>query len=303
MCGDRLAVYTTVYPGSEPFLADWYQSVARQTDRHFDLWVGLDGLTPAQVGAATGRPLLAHWVRARAGDTAADIRQRSFEALIPRYDAIVFVDSDDVLHPTRVASARESLASTDVSGCALRLADAHGKDLGVVFGVPGDADLRQLLPRRNVFGLSNSAYRTSVLERCLPVPSECVLVDWLLASRACAAGAILGFDDVPRMTYRRHPGNCVPVLPPFTTDQVLTASARVVRHYELLLDRGWRWGTAERQPFEAARARAEAFGRAIATCPPVLDRYVSALNELTPEYVWWWVVAHPALEDLWSACD
>ena len=29
----RLALYTTVYPGVERYLADWYASVRRQTDR------------------------------------------------------------------------------------------------------------------------------------------------------------------------------------------------------------------------------------------------------------------------------
>jgi hypothetical protein len=54
MSGERLAVYTTVYPGAEPYLSAWYQSVLRQIDRNFDLYVSLDSLSAEAVIAAIG---------------------------------------------------------------------------------------------------------------------------------------------------------------------------------------------------------------------------------------------------------
>src|SRR5690606_27275191 len=106
-----------------------------------------------------------------------------------------------------------------------------------------------------------------------------------IASRAAAAGARLAFDPVPRMVYRRYGGNCAPLHPPFTMRGVLRAAALVVRHYALLLDgppgrrHGWR------RPFDAARARAEAFHLTMRTSPDVLRRYVRALNRLPPQHV------------------
>ena len=47
MRAERLAVYTTIHPGCEPYLASWCDSIRRQTDRDFDLWIGLDALAPA----------------------------------------------------------------------------------------------------------------------------------------------------------------------------------------------------------------------------------------------------------------
>ena len=38
----RIGVYTTVYPGVEPYLLDWYRSLRQQTDQEFQLWIGLD---------------------------------------------------------------------------------------------------------------------------------------------------------------------------------------------------------------------------------------------------------------------
>jgi hypothetical protein len=90
------------------------------------------------------------------------------------------------------------------------------------------------------------------------------------------------------------------VLPPFTADGVLIASERVVQHYRLLLESDWAWPAGTRAPFERARARAEQFHRVMHMSPDTLSSYVTALNQLTPRYVWWWAVAHPDLEELWT---
>lgn len=300
MSADRLALCTTMYRGVEPFLSEWYDSVERQTDRAFDLWVALDGLTPADVAAAIGRMPHAEWLEMEAGMTPARIRSETFQRLVDRYSAVVPVDSDDVLHPSRVAAAREALLHADVAACALDVMDARGCDLGVVFSMPAGADAAGLLPRCNVFGLSNSAYRSATLRRCLPVPDDCVLIDWLLATRAWAMGATLAFDVTPRMRYRQHAANTAPMLPPFAGEQVLAASGRVLGHYRAVLDGAWPLPPEARERLEAERARVAAFDAAVRARPAALERYVRELNALPPMRVWWWQVAHPSLEPTWS---
>lgn len=311
---DRLAVYTTIYPGCEPFLGSWYASVQRQTDRRFDLWIGVHAVAPATVdvspimtaryeGTPEGeREPAVHWVEATEEDTPASLRQRAFNNLVSRYDSIVLVDADDVLGPDRVECARQMLATFDVVGCALRVIDEQGADLGMTFGPADTDDLPSMLIRWNVFGLSNSAYRASTLARCLPVPPQAVLIDWLLATRALVSGATFGFDRTPRMDYRQYGRNTARVLPPFTAESVLEATVLVESHYRALLEGPWAWdwpGQA-RRPFEAARARVAAFAAVMQASPELLDRYVTALNQLPPRGVWWWAVANPGLEHLWS---
>ena len=58
---------------------------------------------------------------------------------------------------------------------------------------------------------------------------------------------------------------------------------------------------AARAALEAARTRAERFRGAVAGSPDVLRRYVAALNELPARFVWWWAVANPELEHLWTS--
>src|SRR5262249_28123416 len=159
---ERLAVYTTVYPGVERFLGGWYQSVASQTDRDFDLWVSLDSLGTDDCLEALGAKPSAVNFMPTTGRTPAEIRDSGMKILAENYRAIVLVDSDDLLYPTRVGSARAALEHHDVVGCALRIIDESSRDLGIEFGPAAGEEIEALLPRYNVFGLSNTAYRSEI---------------------------------------------------------------------------------------------------------------------------------------------
>ena len=301
MSVERLALYTTVYPGVEPYLADWYQSVQRQTDKDFDLYIGVDSLRPEEITEAIGGLPLATLLPNTPGTSSAQIRTAALERLVDKYDVVVLVDSDDLLHPSRVSAARAALRKHDLAGCALSLIDEHGRDLGLTFGPASKADYDGLLPRYNIFGLSNTAYRTHTLRRCLPVPEDCVLIDWLLATRAWASGAALAFDPAARMSYRQYANNTASVLPPFTAQQILRATQLVVEHYRLLFTTSQLEVVVSHQvTLSTEFRRAECFHKAITAKGETLRRYVEALNELKPKYVWWWCVAHPELEDIWK---
>ncbi len=204
---ETLAVYTTIYPGVETYLVDWYQSLRQQTDQGFQLWIGLDKLGSESVQKVLGPDLKANWVVASVGTTPAQIRQRALARIVETCSAVVLVDSDDLLHPSRVAAARSALQTSELAGCALCLIDQHGNDLDLIFDLPPQLEPDDVFPRNNVFGFSNSAFRSDLLRRCLPIPASAVLVDWFLATRAWLLGARLTFDHVPRMDYRQHSTN------------------------------------------------------------------------------------------------
>jgi hypothetical protein len=295
---ERLAVYTTVYPGVEKFLCEWHKSLRDQTYQDFDLWIGSDGVDPAMLTTLLGENA-ATCVTADPHITPAGIRQQAIAQMVEQYAAVVFVDSDDIMAPSRIAAAREALEKLDVSACALRIVNEDSQDLGLIFGPPSDVDWDGFLPRYNVFGLSNTAYRSEVLRRCLPLPREAVLIDWLLVTRAWSLGASLGFDQTPRMFYRQYAANVARVLPPFTPAGVRHAAERVLEHYRFALEtESWPLPQHQRESLESVRQRAATFHRAIAD-PERLNRYVEALNALPPRYVWCWTVAHPDLEAIW----
>lgn len=298
---DRLALYTTVYPGVEKYLPAWYKSVLAQVDQDFDIWIGVDGLDTSTVVAAMDADRYVTWVVATKGDSPAQIRQKAIAGIVHEYPAVVFVDSDDVLEPTRVVAARESLTQSDVTGCAMRIIDERGTDLGIVLRPPEGQDIARLLPRGNVFGLSNTAYRTPILRQCLPIPADCVLVDWFLITRAWTLDACLDFDFTPRMAYRQHPHNTARVLPPFTPQTVTSDTKRVLDHHALVLENVPELRSQHRAELEAARECVRGFHRSIEDSPDMLHRYTEALNQLPANPIWWACVAHPQLEEIWKS--
>jgi hypothetical protein len=280
---------------------DWYHSLRQQTDQEFQLWIGLDQLRSESVQKMLGLGLKANWVVSPEGATIAQIRQKALARIVETCSGVVLVDSDDLLRPTRVATARAALQTSELAGCALCLIDQHGNDLGLTFDLPSQLEPDDVFPRNNVFGFSNSAFRSDLLRRCLPIPATAVLVDWFLASRAWLLGARLAFDRVPRMDYRQHPTNTARVRFPISQDQVISDTRLVQRHFQLLLAKPSTDFVVDR--YAALREVAidvENFNQHIVLQPTLLDRYVEALNVLHPPPLWWSCVAYPALKHMWS---
>jgi hypothetical protein len=298
---EPLAVYTTVYPAGEPYLADWCRSLRDQIDQDFQLWVGLDEVDSGFVEKVLGSELKVNWVRSPVGTTPAEIRQRALGQIVEAHSAVVLVDSDDLLHPSRVAAARADLVDCDLAGCALRLVDQQAKSLDSTLNLPPRLLPEDVFPRNNVYGFSNSAFRSDVLRRCLPIPAEAVLVDWYLATRAWLLGAKLSFDRVPRMDYRQHAANTARVRFPFSQDQIVSDTKLVRQHFNLLLAEPIADYVAER--YAALRNVAkdvEAFHDHVVLHPVKLDGYVEVLNVAQPASLWWSCVAYPAFRQMWS---
>lgn len=297
----RVAVYTTVYPGVEVYLPDWYRSVQAQTDQDFQLWIGLDGIEAGAVETAIGTRLEVVWVASESGNTPALIRQRSLAQIVEDVDAVVLVDSDDILHPSRVAAARTALETSELVACALRLVDQHRKDLGTTFTLCEQVVPDNILPRNNVFGFSNSAYRSELLRRCLPLPADVTLVDWFLATKAWLLGARLAFDPIVRMDYRQHGANTAPMRFPFDANQVIRDTKKVQQHYCLLQASPMGNALTDRWArVQEAASDVQLFFEQVVSQPTKLENYVSNLNRLEPQVVWWWDVAQPALQWMWK---
>lgn len=298
---NRLALYTTIYPGVEPYLREWYHSVLAQTDHDFELWIGVDNVDVDAIKQAMGGDPKATYIVGNKGDTPAQIRQRAIAEIVTIFEGVVLVDSDDVLHPSRVAAAREALQTSDLSGCALRLVDQNGSDMGFTLNLFSGANPSDVLPRHNIFGLSNSTYRSDLLRRCLPIPSETVLVDWYLATRAWLYGARLAFDDAIRMGYRQHDANMVRVRPPFTFDQVTKDTIRVLKHFQTFLSvQESNYMPDRLATLKVVASDIEAFYRHVVLHPTRLERYVETINTMETEFIWWSCVAHPLCREMWS---
>ncbi len=296
-----LAVYTTFYPGVEKYLTAWLRSLLLQQDQEFQLWIGADSVDRCAIESQLGPDLKATWITAQRGATPAQVRNQALVRVVDAFSEVVLVDSDDLLLPTRISSAREALQASEIAGCALIIIDENGDDLGQTFDFPTRIKPEQVFPRNNVFGFSNSAFRSDLLRRCLPVPSEAVLVDWYLATRAWLQGARMTFDHEPRMKYRQHSSNTARIRLPFSSQQIVSDTAMVQKHFELVLA-GPKGDCLAQRHDELRRIAMEIddFRRRVVLDPERLRDYTVALNALGPEPLWWTSVAYPELGYLWA---
>ncbi len=295
-------VYTTVHQAVMPYLREWADSVAVQTVSDFDVWVAIDGVSVDDVKAEIDALPHASLNVAPEGSTPAQVREWAFAILSAEYDRVVLVDADDVLLGSRVEAAVSDLAVADVSVCALRLIGEQGQDLGRDFCVlPSDTDPSDILPRWNMVGGSNSAFRAPLLARCLPLPAHCVAVDWYLATAAWAMDARFILDGAVRMKYRQYADNTAKVVAPFSADTVRAATRLVMEHHEMVLGTPGLLGSDRRRAVEHAAAEVRRFAAAVLDDEDRLEAYVRSLNGMSSPDIWWTIVAHPDLEALWRA--
>ena len=300
--GNKLGLYTTVYPAVLRYLPEWYGSVQAQTDKDFDLWIGLDALKQSDVEDVLGSNIGAHWIEAVEKSTPALVRDQALRQMTAANLDVVLVDSDDVLLPSRVASARDLLRKSDLAACALEIVDEGGQSVGLEFNLDPAVKAAQVLPRNNIFGFSNSAYRCELLERCLPIPREAVLVDWYIATRAWLFGAELSFDHNVGMKYRQYGRNTARVRLPFWPDQVLSDSLLVRKHFQLLLASGSQEHFLPGRWVELLRVvrDLEQFERYINQSPANLTAYLDSLNRAVKRPIWWTSVAYSPLAHMWK---
>ena len=299
---NSLALYTTVYPGAEDFLPVWYASVCSQTERDFDIWIGGDRFSKAQLLKAVGEEFPLDWVSFSHPSTPAGVRQAGIDAILAsekRYEAIVFVDCDDVMYPTRIETARTQLRTSDVVACAMEIVDREGSRSGSAFRLPPTFVVPDFLARVNAFGMSNTAYRTTALRQIPGADPSGRLMDWYLATACWIRGARLAFDNTPGMQYRQYAENVARVLPPFTAADISRGTDLVLSHYHVVLSRVPNIPTPIKIALESALDSVQHFQLRVAESPDICAQYVDRLNRLQPVYLWWEWIAHPALEDLW----
>ena len=292
------AVYTTFHPGVRPYFRDFMEALDQQTESGFTLYVGLDRCDEQEVHDCAERRVDAVFVNNVPGGSMADMRNAGlFKALEDGHEAVVLIDADDVPGPDRVKNALAGLERHDAVACAMVIVDGELQPVAQKF-VPSWQE--GMLIRENVFGFSNSAYRSEILKKCLPVPTECILVDWYLATSVWLAGGRMNCLQSKDLFYRQYGNNLAQVVPPFSPESVIKAARTVLGHYDILLSNPPAGMGPFQEDIQQAASDVKTFIACLEADSKRLAEYAQVLSDSEQPNAWWTGVANPEWEEIWN---
>ncbi len=289
----KTAVYTTFYPTMLKYADEFLYSLAQQSEQDFDLWISLDGLEPKQIKLPNKlKPI---YYQNQQAKNPIEIRKLALAEISAKYDAVVLVDSDDILYPNRIKAAKKILEKYDVYACSLDLIAENGKDLGLKFITENQEDWLEFLSNKNVFGFSNTAYRTSILKDIINIPSQTIMMDWLVVLKALVnKNAQLYFDSEIHMAYRQYENNTNKIVSPLSAKNIKQATNLLLKHH-LILNDELTW----LEPFRGHFAKVKLFAKYIEE-EANLAKYLKALNNKKEVFYWYEQIAYQELEYLWN---
>ncbi len=289
----KTAVYTTFYPSMFKYADDFLNSVAEQNDSEFDLWISLDGLEPKQIKLPNN--LSPNYQQIKQAKNPIEMRKLALSEIAKDYDAIVLVDSDDILYPNRVKAAKMSLGNYDVYACSLDLIAEDGKALGLEFRTQNQENWLEFLTDKNVFGFSNTAYRTNILKEIIDIPCQTIMMDWLVVLKALVnQNARLYFDHDIHMAYRQYAKNVNNIISPLSSGNIIRASKLLLDH-QLILEKELH----DIEPFKKHFATVDLFAEYISN-EANLANYLRELNSQKQVFYWFEQIAYQELEYLWN---
>ena len=229
------AVFSVVYPGIEDYFTDFLDSLSKQTDTDFTLFLINDGLL--NINYFSKRFDLDLKIKdATAPPTA--LRKMGINWVMETgAKKIIFADMDDYFAENRVEISRNILDNYDFVfnelilcgqdyNNTIRLLESHFDD--------GEVITCKRIMTSNCMGLSNTAIKAKSITRYIErIPEYIIAFDWALFALHLHDGAKGVFTNKTATHYRQH-GNNLAALFSLEEEQILLGVQVKRDHYELL---------------------------------------------------------------------
>lgn len=207
---NRIVFITTIFPASEEYLDDFFISLEGQTYKSFDVLVINDGIKKFELFKQKYHNL--NIIEFISEQTHAKNREAGInKALELNYEYFIFGDSDDYFSENRVEKALESLIENDIAFNDLTIFSKNDKvesffDKNIIqINKFGDRFLDS-----NVFGLSNVALRSEILEEKVNFDNALIAVDWYFVTTLLIQKKLkTQFLDNVQTYYRQYIGNTI----------------------------------------------------------------------------------------------
>jgi hypothetical protein len=230
----RIAFFSVVFPTIEPYLHDYFTSLKNQTVINFDVFIVNDGLENFNKYKTQYNTL--NIISVDYHHTPAKIREFGVNRILKEdYDAIIFGDADDFFAPNRIERAITLLKNWDIVVNDLELIDLHNDIIKPRYiskrienGKPIFLDF---IIDKNIFGLSNTAVRTSILEP-VRLNENLIAVDWYLFSVLLLHNHTSIFTNETTTYYRQYTSNTAGLTAELTKEGLLKIIKVKSLHYQ-----------------------------------------------------------------------
>lgn len=274
-------VFSVVYPGVETYFPEFLDTLSKQTDSNFTLFLINDGLP--NIEGFLKRADLDVKVKVAEGSPAA-LRKMGIKWVMESgAKIIIFADADDYFARNRVEISRDIMIKYDLVFNELVLT---GK--GVTDSIPmigshfSDGEIVSCKHIRtvNCMGLSNTALRANGIPSYFDqIPENIIAFDWALFALCLHAGA-RGIFTKKTITYYRQHGDNLASPHSFTEEQILRG-VQVKRDHYQVLSRFYEEYTSLSDLFEKLLAQLQSDGT-------LRRQYCRAVRKHAPAIPLWW---------------
>jgi len=222
-----------IYPGVEPFLSDFFESIKSQTTQDYDLLIISDNL---ELKDDQKLPPNTKLIQLKQNITPAQIRLKAIECCKEnKYQYIIFTDVDDFFSANRVELSKIDLQNYDFVFNEIDLVDINGHSIraNVLKGINIRNQYNKVneIIDKNLFGLSNTAVSLNALNE-LTIPKEIIAVDWWIFTMLLLNKQSGKFIEKAKTFYRQTNNNTVGMWKPLDERRLYKGITVKTIHYK-----------------------------------------------------------------------
>ena len=274
-----------VYPGVEPFLKSYFQSLIEQTKSAFDLLILNDGYQ----GLLPDHNLNLDIMEIQGNKTIAQVRGQGIQyAITNEYEYLIFSDTDDCYSSNYVEILTEGLDKADFVYSKITPVEQNGHNAVSYFSMPQATYNYSSLLDYNYIGLSSSGVKTEKLEK-IRVPKDVVAIDWFIYTFLLLSGFSGKYIDNATIFYRQYDDNLVGTKKSLNSDRLEKGIKVKQIHYHYICEYCKNNNLlAARKDYETKKDEIQELQYALAESD-FRVRYMDAINaNMNKIYRGWW---------------
>lgn len=228
---NEIVVFTTVFPESYEFFSTFFKSLEKQTYKSYDLLIINDGVKDLS------DKIKKDSINTLIVDTDNSIsknRELGIKCIIELdYKYAVFIDSDDYVKENRIEVAIKKLNKFDIVVNDISLFDYNGIYNERYFSqrIANNKEIKkEFLSDKNIFGLSNTSLKVSLLKG-ITFSKNLKVVDWVLFSTLFNKGINAIFTNETITYYRQYNRNLVSI-DKYDKDSLINCLSIKKKHYK-----------------------------------------------------------------------